>query len=210
MLTSFSGCRLSHPPEKFKEEWICYDISKYLKLSTKQSTFWIVPRDHFESDSSLGGGLNEPNYSIPVASDPIIQTSNGNSNFETTQANSDRCPIWLLPKRFRKLLTKKTPWWSRQKFWLFGNREIGVSQNGGTPKSSILVGFSLINHPAIGEPPFMNHLWKPSNSKRYRVWMKQSDSLQPLWLGNWCFWMSTVDARVRSLMIFGHNLAAVA
>ena len=30
----------------------------------------------------------------------------------------------------------------------------GVSVNGGTHKSSILVGFSLINHPAIGVPLF--------------------------------------------------------
>ena len=28
-----------------------------------------------------------------------------------------------------------------------------VSINGGTPKSSILIGFSLINHPAVGVPP---------------------------------------------------------
>ena len=26
---------------------------------------------------------------------------------------------------------------------------------GGTPKSSILIGFSITNHPAIGDPPFM-------------------------------------------------------
>jgi len=36
---------------------------------------------------------------------------------------------------------------------------LGVSINGGTPKSSIWIGFSLIiNHPAIGVPPW---LWKP-------------------------------------------------
>ena len=34
----------------------------------------------------------------------------------------------------------------------FGYME--VSWNGGTPKSSILIGFPVINHPAIGVPPF--------------------------------------------------------
>ena len=32
---------------------------------------------------------------------------------------------------------------------------MGVSSNRGTPKSSILVGLSTINHPAIGVPSFM-------------------------------------------------------
>ena len=30
---------------------------------------------------------------------------------------------------------------------------LGVSENNGTPKSSILIGFSVINHP-FGVPPF--------------------------------------------------------
>ena len=37
---------------------------------------------------------------------------------------------------------------------------LGVSINGGTPNSSILKGFSLINHPAIGVPPW---LWNAQN-----------------------------------------------
>ena len=39
---------------------------------------------------------------------------------------------------------------------------IGVSKNSGTPKSSILIGFSLINHPFWGTPIFGNtHMaWK--------------------------------------------------
>ena len=38
-----------------------------------------------------------------------------------------------------------------------------VSENGGTPKSSILIGFSIINHPFWGTPIFGNtHIgnWK--------------------------------------------------
>ena len=34
--------------------------------------------------------------------------------------------------------------------------DIGVSKNRGTPKSSILIGFSLINHPFWGTPVFGN------------------------------------------------------
>ncbi len=32
------------------------------------------------------------------------------------------------------------------------NEGMGVSKNGGTPKSSILKGFSIINHPFWGTP----------------------------------------------------------
>ena len=40
-----------------------------------------------------------------------------------------------------------------------------VSKNGGTPKSSILIGFSLINHPFWDTPifgnPHMSQSWVP-------------------------------------------------
>ena len=37
--------------------------------------------------------------------------------------------------------------------FLFGGLSyMGVSKNGGTPKSSILIGFSIINHPFWGTP----------------------------------------------------------
>ena len=34
--------------------------------------------------------------------------------------------------------------------------DLGVSKNSGTPKSSILIGFSIINHPFWGTPIFGN------------------------------------------------------
>ena len=34
---------------------------------------------------------------------------------------------------------------------------LGVSKNSGTPKSSILIGFSIINHPFWGAPYFWKH-----------------------------------------------------
>ena len=35
-------------------------------------------------------------------------------------------------------------------------RDMGVSKNSGTPKSSILIGFSIVNHPFWGTPIFGN------------------------------------------------------
>ena len=35
-------------------------------------------------------------------------------------------------------------------------KDMGVSKNNGTPKSSILIGFSTINHPFCGTPIFGN------------------------------------------------------
>ncbi len=41
-------------------------------------------------------------------------------------------------------------------FLIFAAHYMGVSENRGTPKSSILIGFSLINHPFWGTPIFGN------------------------------------------------------
>ena len=41
---------------------------------------------------------------------------------------------------------------------------MGVFKNRGTPKSSFLVGFSLINHPFLGTPIFGNTLMNPEKS----------------------------------------------
>ena len=35
---------------------------------------------------------------------------------------------------------------------------MGVSKNNGTPKSSILIGFSIINHPFWGFPPIFGNI----------------------------------------------------
>ena len=40
--------------------------------------------------------------------------------------------------------------------WIRMNFYMGVSENNGTPKSSILIGFSIINHPLRGTPIFGN------------------------------------------------------
>ena len=40
--------------------------------------------------------------------------------------------------------------------WKKDNKDKDVSENRGTPKSSILIGFSIINHPFWGTPIFGN------------------------------------------------------
>jgi len=44
---------------------------------------------------------------------------------------------------------------------------MGVSLNGGTPKSSILIGFSIINHPFWGYPTILGN---PHISKASKSW----------------------------------------
>ena len=45
---------------------------------------------------------------------------------------------------------------SQKKTWICFNINTEVSKNSGTPKSSILIGFSIINHPFWGTPIFGN------------------------------------------------------
>ena len=65
-----------------------------------------------------------------------------------------------------------------------GCNHMGVSENGGTPKSSILIGFPIINHPFWGIPIFGNiHMivaWHHSNSTVLKIgFIKWS------WLSSW-------------------------
>ena len=60
---------------------------------------------------------------------------------------------------------------------------MGVSKNTGTPKSSILIGFSIINHPFWGTPVFGNtHIsqkplsWVEVDQKRPVVQVDQVDT----------------------------------
>ena len=58
-----------------------------------------------------------------------------------------------------------------------------VSWNGGTPKSSTLMGFSLINQPFGGAPIF----WKPSYSYGYVLYIKSPSTwgVYPWWAYPW-------------------------
>ena len=58
---------------------------------------------------------------------------------------------------------------------------MGVSKNSGTPKSSILIGFSIINHPFWGTPNFWKHL---NISVPWMVWdMWYGTCGNPWWFG---------------------------
>ena len=49
--------------------------------------------------------------------------------------------------------TKKHLWFPKK-----GGEHMGVSKNSGIPKSSILIGFSIINHPFSGFPPIFGNI----------------------------------------------------
>ena len=53
-------------------------------------------------------------------------------------------------------LERGVPFWGNGNFKQKERDEMGVSENSGTPKSSILIGFSIINHPFWGTPIFGN------------------------------------------------------
>ncbi len=85
--------------------------------------------------------------------------------------------------------------------WLIGHSkrrvDMGVSKNNGTPKSSILIGFSIINHPFWGNPIFgKSHILKIIHS--------QSSSANPQVQ---CFHISPSPAtrRAQKPLIRGHN-----
>ena len=58
---------------------------------------------------------------------------------------------------------KKGGWWGAcQGKKVDPWKNMGVSENSGTPKSSILIGFSIINHPILGYPYFWKHPYEKS------------------------------------------------
>ena len=54
---------------------------------------------------------------------------------------------------------------------------MGVSSNGGTPKSSILIGFSIINHPFWGFPPIFGntHIVKLQRPETRPIFFPEGD-----------------------------------
>ena len=54
------------------------------------------------------------------------------------------------------LMVNATEQKSLVKGWAYAIGQTGVSKNNGTPKSSILIGFSIINHPFWDTPIFGN------------------------------------------------------
>ena len=50
-----------------------------------------------------------------------------------------------------------------------GNWDMGVSKNKGTPKSSIWIGCSIINHPFWGTPNFRKHPYSAGHLSRFWI-----------------------------------------
>ena len=48
-------------------------------------------------------------------------------------------------------------------YYFWAGQQQGLSNNSGTPKSSILIGFSIINHPFWGFPPIYGNTHKKRN-----------------------------------------------
>ena len=72
-----------------------------------------------------------------------------------TQKKYSSCCIWTIQGQH---LEKVAPYLMRLVF------HMDVSKNSGTPESSILIGFSIINHPFWGTPIFGNtHMFHPTS-----------------------------------------------
>ena len=80
--------------------------------------------------------------------------------------------------------------------WNYGNYmeiDVGVSKNNGTPKSSILIGFSIINHPFGGTPILGNThvLFHPFFS--WFCWLIQFVWILNLYVLQWVFLVPLVN-----------------
>ena len=84
------------------------------------------------------------------------------------------------PSSKEQTWTTQSPAWSKN----FRRIYMGVSKNMGTTKSSILIGFSTINHPFWGTPNF----WKHPYSRRFiyckSLWLLKTHILMVQWKWN--------------------------
>ena len=93
---------------------------------------------------------------------------------------SHQCKCKSLPRcsRIQLQMIPQGPRWNQINSFKLLLSDLGVSKNSGTPKSSILIGFSLINHPFWGTPIFGNtHLLKPisgCSKLQWRIWPRDN------------------------------------
>ena len=100
----------------------------------------------------------------------------------------------------KKTLSQQLVTWPLQKKsftdspWCFSNPLIvsgeqkDVSENRGTPKSSILIGFSIINHPIWGTPIFLEtpkNTHPISRPPRHRFQPTETPGTPGRWRGRW-------------------------
>ena len=103
-----------------------------------------------------------------------------------------------------------------RKCWLVG--DMGVSLNRDTPKSSILIGFSIINHPFWGTPIFGNiHMGRCNliHSGKFTFWTQRHGGLVQmmfLWILG-CLWdhfselLLLVSGRVNTKHLYHSSLS---
>ena len=84
----------------------------------------------------------------------------------------------------------------------FGVQLFYLEVSGGIPKSSILVGLSIINYPAIGDIPFMESHWKGQNPTEWKV-RKNLPITQPLGL---CLSWPTPSGKHTKKTMENHNV----
>ena len=117
----------------------------------------FLKKKHVSSDQNRGyllrnmgrdeGSHYEP-ISIPCSEPLMVQKSQGQPpELDVRLPKPATLTVDKLP------FPPSTP--KRRKFWK--NQHVDVSENSGTPKSSILIEFSIINHPFWGTPIFGNH-----------------------------------------------------
>ena len=112
----------------------------------------------------------------PLAETQVPQKSRGFRSLPTPppshdQTGLDSSPTRIVSQRLRSGCQEAATL-NPQK-WLVHRRKapthIGVSKNMGTPKSSILIGCSIINHPFWGTPIFGNsHMMIPGFTKSFK------------------------------------------
>ena len=74
-------------------------------------------------------------------------------------------------------IVRSTDSWSKN--------NMGVSKNRGTPKSSILIGFSIINHPFSGTPIFGNTHIEQGMVLCYGSFLRDDSLLRESWPNGW-------------------------
>ena len=78
-------------------------------------------------------------------------------------------------------------------YMIFYKVNMDVSENSGTPKSSILIGFSIINHPFWGIHIFWKHLYQALTFVAFRSWGRNG-LLKPVNTKRWStFCPSRID-----------------
>ena len=142
----------------------CGDVF-YIQTTTEVN-FWLICVYYIYICKNLGGNRqpisklfpNSPNhlsmYCSPLRSSTYL---GGCTELKGWQPENESQPQKQASKQFTLSKSKKKLGATKKKVYnIYIYIYMGVSKNRGTPKSSILIGFSIINHPFWGTPIFGN------------------------------------------------------